>query len=137
MAQVLTNALATESKVLDSGKTLAVLERETTATCVSMFGPNVDRTFISTYGAAKTATVAQLLGKSGDIDALDATHVHIGGFYVCKGIHAGLPAAVKRLKVRGVKVSMDPNFDAAGEWTPAAMLAVIRVGLYKLISVYP
>jgi hypothetical protein len=21
------------------------------------------------------------------VDALDATHVHIGGFYVCKGMH--------------------------------------------------
>ena len=37
---------------------------------------------------------------------MDATHVHIGGFYVCKGLHGGLPAAVKRLKARGVKVSM-------------------------------
>ena len=46
MAQVLSTALQTESKVLDTRKTLAVMERETTATCVSMFGPYVDRTFI-------------------------------------------------------------------------------------------
>ena len=38
----------------------------------------------------------------------------------------GLAAAVARLKHRGVKVSMDPNFDAAGEWTPAAMLSIIK-----------
>lgn len=126
MAQVLTIALQTESKVLDAGKTLAVLEHDTTATCVSMFGPHVERTFMSTYGAAKTATVAHILGRGG-ADALgdDVTHVHVGGFYVCKGIHAGLPEAVKRLRARGVKVSMDPNFDAAGQWTPPAMLSVI------------
>ena len=43
-----------------------------------------------TSGAAKTATVAQLLGRGG-ADALcdgGVTHVHVGGFYVCKGIHA-------------------------------------------------
>lgn len=129
MAQVLTHALREESKVVDAVNTLATLEREATASCVSMFGPRVDRTFMSTYGAAKIATVAQLLGGrgAGGVDALcdeGVTHVHVGGFYVCKGLHAGLPAAVKRLKSRGVKVSMDPNFDAAGEWTP------VRVGTW-------
>ena len=111
-------------KVLDTSKTVVVVERESTATCVAMFGPRVDRTFISTYGAAKSASVGELLPAG--VDALDATHVHIGGFYVCKGMHGGLAAAVARLKQRGVKVSMDPNFDAAGEWTPAAMLSVIK-----------
>lgn len=50
MAQVLSNALRVESKVVNSSKTLAVLERESTAACVSMFGPRVDRTFLSTAG---------------------------------------------------------------------------------------
>ena len=53
---------------------------------------------------------------NGGVDRMD-----VSGSY-----REGLPAAVKRLKARGVKVSMDPNFDAAGVWTPAAMLSVIR-----------
>ena len=52
--------------------------------------------------------------------------MHIGGFYVCRGVHGGLAACVKRLKARGIKVSMDPNFDATGEWTPPAMMTAVR-----------
>jgi len=48
-------------KVLDTSKTVVVVERESTATCVAMFGPRVDRTFISTYGAAKSASMRELL----------------------------------------------------------------------------
>ena len=125
MAQVLTAALKNESKVTDPAKSLAVLKYQATATCVAMHGPRVDRTFVSTYGAAKTATLNQLL-PGGNADALDATHVHIGGFYVCRGVHGGLAACVKRLKARGIKVSMDPNFDATGEWTPPAMMTAVR-----------
>ena len=125
MAQVLTAALKNESKVTDPAKSLAVLKYQATATCVAMHGPRVDRTFVSTYGAAKTATLNQLL-PGGNADALDATHVHIGGFYVCRGVHGGLAACVKRLKARGIKVSMDPNFDATGEWTPPAMMTAVQ-----------
>ena len=121
--QILAGALQAESKIADAASSLVALKGSTTASCVAMFGPSVDRTFLSSYGAARLATVGQLLGS---VEALDATHVHVGGFYVCKGLHAGLPDAVRRLKARGVKVSMDPNFDAAGEWTPEAMRSVVR-----------
>lgn len=54
--------------------------------CVSV--PRSPRLYLA-YGAAKAATLEQLLGPIGGADAMDATHVHVGGFYVCKGIHGG------------------------------------------------
>lgn len=123
-ARLLTSALEDESRVLTPNDTLAVLKYQATATCVAMHGARLDRSFVSAYGAAKLATLAQLL--PGGPDALDATHVHVGGFYVCQGIQSGLANAVRRLKARGVKVSMDPNFDASGAWSTPAMRSAIR-----------
>ena len=123
-ARLLTSALEDESRVSNPAETLAVLKYQATATCVAMHGARMERSFVSAYGAAKLATLAQLLPDGPD--ALDATHVHIGGFYVCRGIQSGLANVVRRLKARGVRVSMDPNFDATGEWSTSAARAAIR-----------
>ena len=103
-ARLLTSALEDESRVSNPAETLAVLGYQATATCVAMHGAGWNAR-VSAYGAAKLATLAQLL--PGGPDALDATHVHIGGFYVCRGIQSGLANVVRRLKARGVRVSMD------------------------------
>ena len=123
-ARLLTSALEDESRVSNPAETLAVLKYQATATCVAMHGARMERSFVSAYGAAKLATLAQLLPDGPD--ALDATHVHIGGFYVCRGIQSGLANVVRRLKARGVRVSMDPNFDATGAWSTSAARAAIR-----------
>ena len=122
--KTLLDALQSESNVKDPSATLAVLKYQPTATCVAMFGQGMDRTFISAPGAAKVATLAQLLPNG--MDALDVTHVHIGGFYACPGVHGGLVSLVKKLRDRDIKVSMDPNFDPNGEWRSPAMRHVLR-----------
>ena len=79
---------------------------------------------MSTYGAVKSATCEALVPESANLEN-NATHVHIGGFYTCKKLQAGLPALVKKLKAAGVKVSMDPNFDATAQWTPKAIIDLL------------
>ena len=111
-ASVLTRALADESKLRDPSKSIATLNYHATASCVTIAaGAKTERAFVSSPGAARAATMNQLLPDGGDADALDATHVHVAGFYVCEGVHGGLAGVVRRLKSRGVVVSMDPNFD--------------------------
>ena len=123
--KTLERALRSESRIAEPAKTLAILQYQPTATCVTMHGARMDRTFMSAPGAAKTATLSQLLPKGADALA-DCTHVHVGGFYATPGVHGGLPALVASLRAQGKKVSMDPNFDPQGEWRSPAMRAAIR-----------
>ena len=123
-ATILTSALDAESKIADPSKTLAVLNYQPTASCVALHGPRVDRAFVSASGAASAANLAQLVPNGPD--SLDVTHVHIGGFYVCAGLQSALPKFVEALKRRGVVVSADPNFDAGGGRTPAALTTMTR-----------
>jgi sugar/nucleoside kinase (ribokinase family) len=124
--QTLEHALRSESRIAEPAKTLAILQYQPTATCVAMHGAGMDRTFMSAPGAAKTATLSQLLPMGVDACLKDVTHLHIGGFYATPGTHGGLPALVAALRRRGAKVSMDPNFDPRGEWRSPAMRAAIR-----------
>ena len=124
--QTLEHALRSESRIAEPAKTLAILQYQPTATCVAMHGAGMDRTFMSAPGAAKTATLSQLLPMGVDNCLKDVTHLHIGGFYATPGTHGGLPALVAALRRRGAKVSMDPNFDPRGEWRSPAMRAMIR-----------
>ena len=123
--QTLEHALRSESRIAEPAKTLAILQYQPTATCVTTHGAGMDRTFMSAPGAAKTATLSQLLPKGLETLA-DCTHVHVGGFYATPSLHGGLPALVASLRARGAKVSMDPNFDPRGEWRSPAMRAAIR-----------
>lgn len=123
-AKTLMDALRLESKITEPSKSIATLNYQPTATCVALHGTGMDRTFISAPGAAKTATLNQLLPEG--VDALDVTHVHIGGFYACPGVHSGLVTLVQKLRQRDVKLSMDPNFDPLGEWRSPAMKNVLR-----------
>jgi sugar/nucleoside kinase (ribokinase family) len=123
--KTLEHALRSESRIAEPARTLAILNYQPTATCVALHGAGMDRTFLSAPGAAKTATLSQLLPDG--VDALDdKTHVHVGGFYATPGVHGGLASLVAALKKRGVKVSMDPNFDPKGEWRSNAMRGAIR-----------
>jgi sugar/nucleoside kinase (ribokinase family) len=125
-AKTLLDALASDSRIALPAKTVSVLHYQPTATCVAMHGPGMDRTFMSAPGAAKTATLAQLLPKGVEETLKDVTHVHVGGFYACAGVHGGLAGLVAKLRTRNVKVSMDPNFDPLGEWRAPAMKRALR-----------
>ena len=113
--QTLEHALRSESRIAEPAKTLAILQYQPTATCVAMHGAGMDRTFMSAPGAAKTATLSQLLPMGVDNCLKDVTHLHIGGFYATPGTHGGCPrrggvTAARREGVRG------PRLDPRGEW---------------------
>ena len=88
-ARLLTSALEDESRVSNPAETLAV---HTSHRDVRRHARRrMARSPVSAYGAAKLATLAQLLPDGPD--ALDATHVHIGGFYVCRGSNPASPTS--------------------------------------------
>ena len=45
-----------------------------------------------------------------------APHVHIGSYFLQPGLAAQLPDLTRDLRANGVTVSVDPNWDPAGNW---------------------
>lgn len=45
-----------------------------------------------------------------------AAHVHIASFFLLPALASGLPAALRRLRERGITTSLDTNWDPSGAW---------------------
>jgi len=86
---------------------------KSTATGVTILLPHGDRRHILTYpGTIGELTVADL-----DFDFLtQARHFHLSSLYLQRGLHAGLPDLLCRLKKAGLTISLDTNDDPENLW---------------------
>jgi len=86
---------------------------KSTATGVTILLPHGDRRHILTYpGTIGELTVADL-----DFDFLtQARHFHLSSLYLQRGLHAGLPDLLSRLKKAGLTISLDTNDDPEDLW---------------------
>jgi sugar/nucleoside kinase (ribokinase family) len=84
-----------------------------TATGVTMLLPHGDERHILTF----PGTIARLAVSDLDFDFLTrARHFHLSSLYLQRGLHAGLPALLHRLKDAGLTISLDTNDDPDDRW---------------------
>lgn len=83
------------------------------ATGVTILLPHGEERHILTYpGTISEMTVANL-----DFDALtQGRHFHLSSLYLQRGLHAGLPDLLRRLKQAGLTISLDTNDDPEDIW---------------------
>lgn len=82
-------------------------------TGITILLPHGERRHILTY----PGTMEML--RLGDLDferIRSAQHFHLSSLYLQKGLHAGLPSLVQRLKIAGLTVSLDTNDDPENAW---------------------
>lgn len=103
------------------------LPSSSTGTCLVLIGPD-DRAFLTHKGATAEYTIGNKdYDANVDADAEDTKmqlldslktmdHVHIGGYYSCIGLHAGLPWLCEQLRRASTTVSLDPNGDDQQKW---------------------
>jgi len=82
-------------------------------TGVTILLPHGERRHILTYpGTMETLRVEDL-----DFEQIrKARHFHLSSLYLQKGLHAGLPSLIQRLKGAGLTISLDTNDDPADAW---------------------
>ncbi len=86
---------------------------DTISTGVTLLLPHGDQRHILTY----PGTIAELTVASLDFDFLaQARHFHLSSLYLQRGLHAGLPDLLHRLKHVGLTVSLDTNDDPEDRW---------------------
>jgi sugar/nucleoside kinase (ribokinase family) len=80
---------------------------------VTVLLPHSERRHILTYlGTIPELTIAHL-----DFDFLSRTrHFHLSSLYLQRGLHAGLPDFLRRLKETGTTISLDTNDDPDDRW---------------------
>ncbi len=86
---------------------------DTVATGVTILLPHGDQRHILTFpGTIAELTIAEL-----DFDFLaQARHFHLSSLYLQRGLHAGLPDLLRRLKQAGLTISLDTNDDPENRW---------------------
>ena len=89
-----------------------VVPGETTGLSVILSAPE-DRSILTAKGAMVRVTAADVLAA---VDAGAFTHVHFASFFLLPGLAASLPALLPELRSRGLTISLDTNWDPAGEW---------------------
>lgn len=83
------------------------------ATGVTVLLPHGDHRHILTY----PGTIAELTVAALDFDFLiQARHFHLSSLYLQRGLHAGLPDLLRRLKQAGLTISLDTNDDPDNSW---------------------
>ena len=99
-----------QSSGVDTSHTI---HRSTLTTGVTVLLPHGSDRHILTYpGTMAELTVADL-----DFDFLArARHFHLSSLYLQKGLHAGLPDMLRRLKRAGLTISLDTNDDPDDRW---------------------
>jgi sugar/nucleoside kinase (ribokinase family) len=85
------------------------------STGVTLLLPHGSERHILTYpGTMAEMTIAHL-----DFEFLiQARHFHLSSLYLQKGLHAGLPDLLRRLKRAGLTISLDTNDDPDDQWGP-------------------
>ena len=85
----------------------------TVSTGVTMLLPHGDRRHILTF----PGTIAELRIADLDFDFLaQSRHFHLSSLYLQRGLHAGLPELLQRLKQAGLTISLDTNDDPDDRW---------------------
>jgi len=86
---------------------------KTTATGITLLLPHGNQRHILTFpGTMAELTIADL-----DVDfLLQSRHFHLSSLYLQRGLHAGLPDLLRRLKEAGLTISLDTNDDPSGRW---------------------
>jgi len=59
-----------------------------------------------------------------------APHVHIGSYFLQPGLAAQLPELTSHLRANGVTVSVDPNWDPAGNWDNGLLSLLSSVDIF-------
>ena len=86
---------------------------DTVATGVTILLPHGDHRHILTF----PGTIAELTVADLDFDFLvQARHFHLSSVYLQRGLHAGLPDLLRRLKEAGLTISLDTNDDPENRW---------------------
>jgi sugar/nucleoside kinase (ribokinase family) len=84
-----------------------------TATGLTVLLPHGAERHILTF----LGTIAELTVGDLDFDRLlEARHLHLSSLYLQRGLHAGLPDLLRRLKAGGLSVSLDTNDDPEDQW---------------------
>jgi sugar/nucleoside kinase (ribokinase family) len=103
------------SRLAESGVDLTriVHSRTRTSTGVTVLLPHGRTRHILTY----PGTMAELTCDDLDFEYLSSgRHFHLSSLFLQTGLHAGLPALLKKLKLRGLTISLDTNDDPADQW---------------------
>jgi sugar/nucleoside kinase (ribokinase family) len=86
---------------------------DTVATGVTVVLPHGDQRHMLTF----PGTIAELTVADLDFDFLaQARHFHLSSLYLQRGLHAGLPDLLRRLKQAGLTISLDTNDDPENHW---------------------
>jgi sugar/nucleoside kinase (ribokinase family) len=89
------------------------IQDKSKATGVTVLLPHGEHRHILTF----PGTIAELTVDALDFDFLvQARHLHISSLYLQRGLHAGLPELLRRLKHTGLTVSLDTNDDPDDRW---------------------
>jgi sugar/nucleoside kinase (ribokinase family) len=93
--------------------TSQTIQSEAIATGVTILLPHGDERHILTF----PGTIAELTVANLDFDFLvQARHFHLSSLYLQRGLHAGLPDLLHRLKQVGLTISLDTNDDPDNRW---------------------
>lgn len=85
----------------------------TVATGVTILLPHGDQRHILTF----PGTIAELTVADIDFEFLvQARHFHLSSLYLQRGLQAGLPDLLRRLKQSGLTISLDTNDDPENRW---------------------
>jgi len=99
-----------QSSGVDTSHTI---HHSTLTTGVTLLLPHGSDRHILTY----PGTIAELTVADLDFDFLvQARHFHLSSLYLQKGLHAGLPDMLRRLKRAGLTISLDTNDDPDDRW---------------------
>jgi hypothetical protein len=92
-----------------------------TGTCIVLVGEG-DRGFVSHYGVADEWSLDELSAHY--LTQFD--HVHVGGYFSCRGMRDSLPAFLARCCTAQCTTSIDTNDDWTSEWDPHFVANVRR-----------
>lgn len=88
-------------------------QHNTIATGVTILLPHGDERHILTF----PGTIAELTVADLNFDFLvQARHFHLSSLYLQRGLQAGLPDLLRRLKQAGLTISLDTNDDPENRW---------------------
>jgi sugar/nucleoside kinase (ribokinase family) len=93
--------------------TSRVIRHGSIASGVTVVLPHEDQRHMLTF----PGTIAELTVADLDFDFLvQARHFHLSSLYLQRGLHAGLPDLLHRLKQAGLTISLDTNDDPEDRW---------------------
>ncbi|HYK36705.1 carbohydrate kinase family protein [Alloacidobacterium sp.] len=104
-----------------------VVRHSDAASGITVILPHGDQRHMLTFaGTIADLTIAHL-----DFDFLArARHLHLSSLYLQRGLHAGLPEFLRRLKRAGLTISLDTNDDPEDRWGDPLPEVLIHVDVF-------